>query len=141
MCVLSGQTPDAPSQPDSDEVTVVVNMADGTVTATCKKVGAANFSCNRDGDFASLQEVTEDQDSNDRYEFTLEVSLVRVRGGKSERFDRIVDAWLENPDHPAPEPHVKTEGSIPSEAVDPERYPADSALKYILQNYYSTWGR
>ncbi len=139
MCILSGQVPEPAAQPDGDEVTAVVTMSEGTVTATCKKVGA-NFSCSKDGDFASLKEATEDQESNEKYQFTLEVSLVRVRGGKSQRFDRSVTAWLENPDHPAPEPHVKTDGSIPRDAVDPGQYPADSALSYILRNYYSTWG-
>jgi len=140
MCYLSGQTQEPAAQPDSDEVAAVVTMSDATVTATCRKVGAASFSCDKDGDFASLKAATEDEESNEKFEFTLEVNLVRVRGGKSQRFDRSVTAWLENPDHPAPEPHVKTEGSIPSDAVDWERYPADSALAYILRNYYSSWG-
>jgi len=140
MCIISGKAPPPPAQPDSDEVTAVITMSEGAVTATCRKVGAASFSCDKDGDFESLKQATADEDSNEKYEFTLDVSLVRVRGGKSQRFDRSVNAWLEVPDHPMPEPHVKTDGSIPSEVVNPEQYPKDSALRFILVNYYSTWG-
>jgi hypothetical protein len=139
MCAASGQTPKPAGQPDSDEVTAVINTIEGTVTATCKKVGGANFSCSKDGDFESLKQLTEEPLSNERDQFDLEVTLVRVRGGNSQRFDRYVGASLEDPDDLLADPDVTKEGSIPADAVDPTQYPADSALAYILSKYYSPW--
>ncbi|RFC37560.1 MAG: protein of unknown function (DUF4157) [Candidatus Nitrotoga sp. LAW] len=139
-CVASNKIPKA-AQLNTDEVSATILLSDTPVdvTATCRRTGGGVWACERTGDFADLKQETDDPDSNEKYKFELYLTLDRVRNGESQHHARTVVAWLGNPDHPAPEPTIRTEGSIPSDVTNWKQYPAGSALAYLLENY-GRWG-
>jgi hypothetical protein len=140
-CGLSGRRPQPAAQPDGDEISVTLSASGESVTATCKKLaGASGSTCTSEGNFASMKALMDDPELEVPPDFLLEVAVVRTRNGESQRSDRTISVWVENPDHPAPEPSVQADGSVPADASDWKAYPSGSKIAYLLE-LYSRWGR
>lgn len=139
-CAASNKIPKA-AQPDTDEVSVTLSASGESVTATCKKLaGASGSTCTSEGNFASMKALMDDPELEVPPDFVLEVAVVRTRNGESQRSDRTISVWVENPDHPAPEPSVQADGSVPADASDWKAYSSGSEIAYLLE-LYSRWGR
>jgi hypothetical protein len=140
-CLVSGRGRQAAAQPDGDEISVMLLASGESVSAACKTpVGQSASDCSSEGDFASMKALMDDPELEVPPDFFLEVTLVRTRNGESRRSDRTVSVWVDNPDHPAPEPNVQADGSVPADAVDWKAYPSGSDIAYLLE-LYSRWGR
>ena len=139
-CVLNGRGPQPAAQPDGDEINVTLSASGESVTATCKKLaGASGSTYTSEGNFASMKALMDDPELEVPPDFSLEVTVVRTRNGESQRSDRTITVWVENPDHPAPEPSVQADGSVPADASDLKAYPSGSDIAYLLE-LYSRWG-
>jgi Domain of unknown function (DUF4157) len=122
-------------KPDGDQITVyldwVVGNLSDSISATCQNSqGAGNWDCGSDGDFARLREAT---DEEERPDYQIQVELIRRAGGQESRW--MFTLGIDTPDPANPEPHITSEGSLPEDACDPDRYPRDSVLAYVLQHY------
>ena len=130
---------DAAPRPDGDYVTATLQWMDGIamdeVTATCAGPDAGGqWRCDVDGDIEGLKEATVGEVSPD---YVLMVDVQRVVQGQPADWSYSLTSWIENWDHPAPEPHASFEGSLPPGTCDEGTYPAGSALAFILENYGS----
>jgi hypothetical protein len=140
-CVASGRGSQPAAQPDGDEISVTLSVSGESVTATCKKpAGASGSACTSEGNFASMKALMDDPELEYPPDFLLEVTVVRTRNGESQRSDRTISVWIANPDHPAPEPSVQAEGSVPADASNWKAYPSGSEIAYLLE-IYSRWGQ
>lgn len=140
-CVLSGRGPQPAAQPDGDEISVTLSASGESVTATCKKLaGTSGSTYTSEGNFASMKALMDDPELEVPPDFVLEVTVVRTRNGESQRSDRTITVWVENPDHPDPELSVQADGSVPADASDWKAYSSGSEIAYLLE-LYSHWGR
>ena len=140
-CALSGRGPQPAVLPDGDEINVALSASGESVAVTCKKLaGASASTCTSEGNFASMKALMDDPELDVPPDFVLEVTVVRTRNGESQHSDRTISVWVENPDHPAPEPSVQADGSVPADASDWKMYPSGSEIAYLLE-LYSRWGR
>jgi hypothetical protein len=140
-CVMTGRGPQPAAQPDGDEISVTLSTSGESVTATCNKLaGASGSTCTSEGNFSSMKALMDDPELEAPPDFVLEVAVVRTRNGESQRSDRTISVWVENPDHPMPEPRVQADGSVPGDASDWKAYPSGSEIAYLLE-LYSRWGQ
>jgi hypothetical protein len=84
---------------------------------------------------SSLREATEDPEAETLPDHILQVDYSRTSGGQATDWNWTRTSEIANPEHPAPEPTVETEGTLPEGVCQAARYPGDSALAYVLLNY------
>lgn len=125
----------ATAKPDGDEIAVYLDWLIGdlaeSISATCQSLDAgANWSCSSDGDFGDLKRATESDDAPD---YLLLVNFTHRVGGQESNWKYSLS--IDTPDPATNETVANSEGSVPENTCDPNRYPNDSVLAYILQNY------
>jgi hypothetical protein len=138
-CFAAGRVPPPAAAPDGEEVSATLNADEGSLTASCKKVaGGQSWNCESVGNFAAMKALIDDPEELPP-NFVLDVTVVRTRNGESQRWDRMVSVWVEDPEHKEPELKVQAEGDVPADATDPEAYPQRD-LAYLLE-LHARWGR